>query len=135
MPLIYQYISYQKLIAFVINFPTSWNVRYRKSRLISMRTRSGEGVACFWRIFFPEHFLSRKYVFPGHLFAEFLFFPGDKLISMRFHFSVIWNQNFKRVYLKTTFFILVDRFDRNLPDRLACSRSNFAQNFCRYGTT
>ena len=35
-----------------------------------------------------------------------------ELIILHFHFFIICNQNFKRIYLKTIFLNLVDRFDR-----------------------
>ena len=49
--------------------------------------------------------------------------------------EVIRNQKLEPVYLETTFFNMVDMFDRNISVRLACSRSHFIYNFCRYDAT
>ena len=58
---------------------------------------------------------------------------GEQII-LHFYFFVIRNPNFRSVYLKNTFLSLVDRFDRNISVLLACSRSDFVQNFCCHAT-
>ena len=46
-------------------------------------------------------------------------YSNFKLIILHFNFFVIGSQSFKRVYLRRTFFNLVERFDRNLSARSA----------------
>ena len=48
-----------------------------------------------------------------------------ELIILHSHFSVIWKQNFQRVYLKTIFLNLVNWFDTRLSIWLAYSRTHF----------
>ena len=53
------------------------------------------------------------------------FYSTCELIILHIHFFVTCNQNFKCVHLKTTFFNLVDRFDKNLSALLSCSSFQF----------